>query len=191
MDFRKSFKQHFVHPPKLFNINDPLWFFQTKSQIIWRMDYLPRLLYTFPLVSGCRLRIWTQRATFVPWDPSEILIRVMFGRKLKNMKSQPPARISFLEIFFKFSLLVLDLEPFEFHFQLSKKSERNLFFTFHFSKKVKAIWISLFFLEKKEWNQVRGMTWHLSIFPNCIFFKSSSICFASFLEYINGSLWNK
>ena len=54
--------------------------------------------------------------------------------------------------FFSFSLLVLDLEPFQFHFHFSKKSEGILFFTFHFSKKVKAIGISLFFLEKKEWN---------------------------------------
>ena len=63
---------------------------------------------------------------------------------------QRPARFSFLENFFSFSLLVLDLEPFQFHFHFSKKSEGILVFTFHFSKKVKAIRISLFFLEKKE-----------------------------------------
>ena len=66
---------------------------------------------------------------------------------------------------FSFSLLVLDLEPFQFHFHFSKKSEGILFFTFHFSKKVKAIHISLFFLEKKEWNQVRAITSPLSLFP--------------------------
>ena len=56
----------------------------------------------------------------------------------------------FSRIFFSFSLLVLNLEPFQFHFHFSKKSEGILFFIFHFSKKVKAIHISLFFLEKKE-----------------------------------------
>ena len=82
---------------------------------------------------------------------------------------QRPARFSFLEnsrdFFSSFSLLVLDLEPFQFHFHFSKKSEGILFFTFHFSKKVKAIHISLFFLEKKEWNQVRAITSPLSLFP--------------------------
>ena len=52
--------------------------------------------------------------------------------------------------FFLFSLLVLDLEPFQFHFHFSKKSKGILFFTFHFSEKVKAMHISLCFLEKKE-----------------------------------------
>ena len=36
--------------------------------------------------------------------------------------SQSPAGLSFLEIFFSFLLLVLDLEPFHFHIQFSKKS---------------------------------------------------------------------
>ena len=67
----------------------------------------------------------------------------------------------FSRIFFLFSLLVLDLKPFQFHFQFSKKSEGILFFTFHFSKKVKAIRISLFFLEKNIrniiWGLIRGI----------------------------------
>ena len=68
-----------------------------------------------------------------------------------NVRDQRDSRFSrILENFFSFSLLVLDLEPFQFHFHFSKKSEGILFFTFHFSKKVKAICISLFFLEKKE-----------------------------------------
>ena len=66
-------------------------------------------------------------------------------------RDQRDSRFSkILEKLFSFSLLVLDLEPFQFHFHFSKKSEGILFFTFHFSKKVKAIRISLFFLEKKE-----------------------------------------
>merc|ERR1711952_97736 len=66
-------------------------------------------------------------------------------------RDQRDSRFSrILENFFSFSLLVLDLEPFQFHFHFSKKSEGTLFFTFHFSKKVKAIRISLFFLEKKS-----------------------------------------
>ena len=66
-------------------------------------------------------------------------------------RDQRDSRFSrIIENFFSFSLLVLDLEPFQFHFHFSKKSEGNLFFTFHFSKKVKAIQISLLFLEKKE-----------------------------------------
>ena len=81
-------------------------------------------------------------------------------------RDQRDSRFSrILENFFSFSLLVLDLEPFQFHFHFSKKSEGILFFTFHFSKKVKAIHISLFFLEKKEWNQVRAITSPLSLFP--------------------------
>ena len=72
---------------------------------------------------------------------------------LSSGRDQRDSRFSrILENFFSFSLLVLDLGPFQFHFHFSKKSEGILFFTFHFSKKVKAIGISLFFLEKKEWN---------------------------------------
>ena len=59
--------------------------------------------------------------------------------------------------FFSLSLLVLDLEPFQFHFHFSKKSEGILFFTFHFLKKWKLSRFYSFFLEKKEWNQVRGI----------------------------------
>jgi len=85
---------------------------------------------------------------------------------LSPIRDQRDSRFSrILENFFSFSLLVLDLEPFQFHFHFSKKSEGILFFTFHFSKKVKAIHISLFFLEKKEWNQVRAVTSPLSLFP--------------------------
>ena len=66
-------------------------------------------------------------------------------------RDQRDSRFSrIVENFFSFSLLVLGLEPFQFHFHFSKKSEGILVFTFHFSKKVKAIRISLFFLEKKE-----------------------------------------
>ena len=76
----------------------------------------------------------------------------------KSPANLPPigifkARFSFLENsreFFSFSHLVLDLEPFQFHFHFSKKSEVILLFTFHISKKVKDNRISLFFLEKKE-----------------------------------------
>ena len=68
-----------------------------------------------------------------------------------DVRDQQDSRFSrILENFFSFSLLVLDLEPSQFHFHFSKKGEGILFFTFHFSKKVKAIHISLFFLEKKE-----------------------------------------
>ena len=64
---------------------------------------------------------------------------------------QRPARFSFLENsrdFFSFSLLILNLQPFRFHFHFSKKSEGILFFTFHYSKKVKAI--RIFFSRKKS-----------------------------------------
>ena len=68
--------------------------------------------------------------------------RVKFVWRRSKRSTQRESRFRrILKIFFKFSLLVLNLEPFEFHFQLWKKSERNLFFTFHFSKKVKAIWM--------------------------------------------------
>ena len=66
-----------------------------------------------------------------------------------SSRDQRDSRFSrILENFFSFSLLVLDLEPFQFHFHFSKKSEGILFFTFHFSEKMKAIRILLFFLEK-------------------------------------------
>ena len=68
-----------------------------------------------------------------PTETSEILVSQEFSR-----------------IFFSFSLLVLDLKPFQFHFHFSKKSEGIFFFTFHFSKKVTAIHISLFFSRKKS-----------------------------------------
>ena len=70
-----------------------------------------------------------------------------------------------LEIFFEISPLDLGLEVFQFHFHFSKKksetiklfhfsflekSERNICFTFHFSKKVKAFQISLYFSRKKS-----------------------------------------
>ena len=42
------------------------------------------------------------------------------------------------------SLLDLDLEAFSFHFSLLEKSESDFHFTFHFSKRMKQIFISLF-----------------------------------------------
>ena len=70
--------------------------------------------------------------------------------------------------FFSFSLLVLDLEPFQFHFHFSKKSEGVLFFTFHFSKKSESYpYFTLFSREKRVKS---GAGYNLtSIFvPNCI-----------------------
>ena len=53
-----------------------------------------------------------------------------------NPRDQRDSRFSrILENFFSFSLLVLDLESFQFHCHFSKKSEGILFFTFYFSKK--------------------------------------------------------
>ena len=84
-------------------------------------------------------------------------------------RDQRDSRFSrILENFFSFSLLVLDLEPFQFHFHFSKKSEGILFFTFHFSKKVKAIHISLFFLEKKRVKSGAGYNLTSIFVPNCI-----------------------
>ena len=81
---------------------------------------------------------------------------------------QRPARFSFLEIFFSFSLFVFDLEPFQFHFHFSKKSKGILFFTFHFSKKSESYpYFTLFSREKRVKS---GAGYYLtSIFvPNCI-----------------------
>ena len=87
---------------------------------------------------------------FTSWGAGQILLSRFFF--VKGYRDQRDSRFSrILEIFVPFSLLVLDLEPFQFHF--------------HFSKKVKAIRISLFFLENKEWNQVRGIISPLSLFP--------------------------
>ena len=65
----------------------------------------------------------------------------------------------FLEIFLKkfsilensreISLLDLDLEAFSFHFSLLEKSESDFYFTFHFSKRVNQIFISLFTSRKE------------------------------------------
>ena len=60
----------------------------------------------------------------------------------------------FSRIIFSFSLLVLDLEPFQFHFR--------------FSKKGKAIHISLFFLEKKRVKSGAGYNLTSIFVPNCI-----------------------
>ena len=80
---------------------------------------------------------------FCPATPSQS------NMKQSQNRDQRDSRFSrILENFFSFSLLVLDLEPFQFHFHFSKKSEGILFFTFHFSEKMKAIRILLFFLEK-------------------------------------------
>ena len=67
-----------------------------------------------------------------------------FLKFIRKYFSQRPARFSFLENW----------------------RWRDFFLTFHFSTKAKAIRISPFFLEKKEWNQVRGITSPLSLFPN-------------------------
>jgi len=47
------------------------------------------------------------------------------------------------------SLLDLDLEAFSFHFSLLEKSESDFHFTFHFSKRVNQIFISLFTSRKE------------------------------------------
>ena len=47
------------------------------------------------------------------------------------------------------SLLDLDLEAFSFHFSLLEKSESDFYFTFHFSKRVNQIFISLFTSRKE------------------------------------------
>ena len=47
------------------------------------------------------------------------------------------------------SLLDLDLEAFSFHLSLLEKIESNFHFTFHFSKKVNQIFISLFTSRKE------------------------------------------
>ena len=47
------------------------------------------------------------------------------------------------------SLLNLGLEAFSFHFSFLKKSESDFHFTFHFSKRVNQIFISLFTSRKE------------------------------------------
>ena len=47
------------------------------------------------------------------------------------------------------SLLDFDLEAFSFHFSLLEKSESDFHFTFHFSKRVNQILISLFTSRKE------------------------------------------
>ena len=68
-----------------------------------------------------------------------------------------------LENFFPISLLDLDLGAFSFHFSLSISISRHFDFTFHFSERVKAFQISLFFLEKKEWN-MHFLSWKIQNF---------------------------
>ena len=95
--------------------------------------------------------------------------RVWEGDQKLFYRDQRDSRFSrILETFFSFSLLVLDLEPFQFHFQFSKKSEGNSFFTFHFSKKVKAVHISLFFSREKRVKSGAGYNLTSIFVPNCI-----------------------
>ena len=64
----------------------------------------------------------------------------MYFTKSKNFLDSR----EFLENSREISLLDLDLEAFSFHFSLLEKSESDFHFTFHFSKRVKQIFISLF-----------------------------------------------
>ena len=90
----------------------------------------------------------------IPSNPSRnnsIKLYMLFFRNPEDPRDQRDSLFSrILENFFSSSLLILDLEPFQFHFHFSKKSEGILFFTFHFSTKVKAIRISLFFSREKR-----------------------------------------
>ena len=66
---------------------------------------------------------------------------------LPQCRDQRDSRFS--RIFFHFHFSFSISSRFNFTFT-SRKRVKGFFFTFHFSKKVKAICISLFFLEKKE-----------------------------------------
>ena len=70
------------------------------------------------------------------WKLSSFLV---FGNFSKIFK-----KLWILENSREISLLDLDLEAFSFHFSLLEKSESDFYFTFHFSKRVKQIFISLF-----------------------------------------------
>ena len=56
---------------------------------------------------------------------------------------------NFQEIVNSREISLLDLEVFSFHFSLLEKSESDFYFTFHFSKRVNQISISLFTSRKK------------------------------------------
>ena len=55
----------------------------------------------------------------------------------------------FSRIFFEISPLDLGLQVFQFHFHFSKSETKNLF-TFHISKRLKGIFVSLFISRKSE-----------------------------------------
>ena len=76
------------------------------------------------------------------WKLSSFLV---FGNFSKIFK-----KFWILENSREISLLDLDLEAFSFHFSLLEKSESDFYFTFHFSKRVNQIFISLF-TSRKEW----------------------------------------
>ena len=85
------------------------------------------------------------------WKLSSFLV---FGNFSKIFK-----KFWILENSREISLLDLDLEAFSFHFSLLEKSESDFYFTFHFSKRVNQIFISLF-TSRKEWNR---FSFHFSL----------------------------
>ena len=71
-------------------------------------------------------------------------------REVKSeMKMLRDREVKFQENSREISLLVLDLQAFSFHFSLLEKSESDFHFTFHFSKRVNLIFISIFTSRKE------------------------------------------
>ena len=86
---------------------------------------------------------WEER-----WSGFENFLLFWFsGISLKFSRNFEFSRI--LENSREISLLDLDLEVFSFHFSLLEKSESDFYFTFHFSKRVNQISISLFTSRKE------------------------------------------
>ena len=83
-------------------------------------------LFNFTFTSG---KEWYQKSIHFSFlEKSEFRFHSFFSRKRVNSRE----------------ISLLDLEAFSFHFSLLEKSESDFHFTFHFSKTVKQIFISLF-----------------------------------------------
>ena len=90
----------------------------------------------------CTQKLKVGRKMVWIWKLSSFLVFVNFSKIFKKFWILENSR--------EISLLDLDLEAFSFHFSLLEKSESDFYFTFHFSKRVNQIFISLF-TSRKEW----------------------------------------
>ena len=119
-----------------------MMFFQKMCSYVWQFL---AIFGHFGTIKHLKRLKYTNCNYWVP-ETSEILVSREFSRIFFIFNSRSRSRA----VSNSLSLLEKEWRDFIFHFSLLKK--------------VKAIRVSLFFLEKKEWNQVQGITSPLSLF---------------------------